>query len=124
MDRRSFLSTASLAGTAAATGALASPALAQGTRRLTMVTTWERGQTGVFDAAQRVADTISALSDGGLTIEVAAAGERVRAYEVFDTVVAGQADMYHGADHYFVDQHPAYAFFASVPRRKPAERTG
>jgi len=30
-------------------------------------------------------------------------------------VTAGQADMYHGADYYFVGQHPSYAFFTSVP---------
>lgn len=114
MDRRSFLKTSALGGTAAAT-TLAAPAYAQGKRTLTMVTTWGRGLAGVFDAAMRVADSVNAMSDGSLTIDVKAAGELVGAFEVFDAVTAGQADMYHAADYYFVGQHPGYAFFTAVP---------
>ena len=55
MDRRSFLKTSALGGTAAAAGTLAAPAYAQGKRTLTMVTTWGRGLAGVFDAAERAA---------------------------------------------------------------------
>jgi TRAP-type mannitol/chloroaromatic compound transport system substrate-binding protein len=115
MDRRSFLRNTALGGSAAAATSLAAPAIAQGNRTLTMVTTWGRGLAGVFDAAQKVADNINAMADGQLTVEVKGAGELVGAFEVFDAVTAGQADMYHGADYYFVGQHPAYAFFTSVP---------
>ncbi len=115
MDRRSFLRTSALGGTAAAASTLAAPAIAQGNRTLTMVTTWGRGLAGVFDAAQRVADSVTAMTDGALTVEVKGAGELVGAFEVFDAVTAGQADMYHGADYYFVGQHPGYAFFTAVP---------
>ncbi|WP_299191113.1 ABC transporter substrate-binding protein [uncultured Litoreibacter sp.] len=116
MDRRSFLRTSALGGTAAAAAStLAAPAYAAGHRTLTMVTTWGRGLAGVFDAAEKVANDINAMSDGTLTVEVKAAGELVGAFEVFDAVTAGQADMYHAADYYFVGQHPGYAFFTSVP---------
>jgi TRAP-type mannitol/chloroaromatic compound transport system substrate-binding protein len=115
MDRRSFLKNTALGGSAAAATTLAAPAYAQGNRTLTMVTTWGRGLAGVFDAAQRAADNINGMADGALTIEVKGAGELVGAFEVFDAVTAGQADLYHGADYYFVGQHPAYAFFTSVP---------
>ncbi|WP_278924270.1 MULTISPECIES: TRAP transporter substrate-binding protein [Pseudophaeobacter] len=115
MDRRSFLKTSALGGTAAAATTLAAPAYAQGKRTLTMVTTWGRGLAGVFDAAQRVADNVTAMSDGQLTVDIKAAGELVGAFEVFDAVSSGQADMYHGADYYFVGQHPGYAFFTAVP---------
>ncbi|KNX42338.1 Monocarboxylate 2-oxoacid-binding periplasmic protein precursor [Roseovarius tolerans] len=115
MDRRSFLKNTALGGSAAAVTSLAAPAYAQGNRTLTMVTTWGRGLAGVFDAAQRAADNINGMADGALTIEVKGAGELVGAFEVFDAVTAGQADLYHGADYYFVGQHPAYAFFTSVP---------
>jgi TRAP-type mannitol/chloroaromatic compound transport system substrate-binding protein len=115
MDRRSFLRSSAVGGTAAATTSLAAPAYAQGNRTLTMVTTWPRGFAGVHDAAQHVADTITAMSDGQLSIDLKAAGELVGAFEVFDAVTAGQADMYHGADYYFIGQHPAYGFYASVP---------
>ena len=115
MDRRSFLKNSALGGGAAAATALAAPAYAQGNRTLTMVTTWGRGLAGVFDAAQKVADNINDMADGAITVDVKGAGELVGAFEVFDAVTAGQADMYHGADYYFVGQHPAYAFFTSVP---------
>ncbi len=115
MDRRSFLRTSALGGSAAAATALAAPAYAQGNRTLTMVTTWGRGLAGVHDGAQRVADTITAMTDGQLTVDLKAAGELVGAFEVFDAVTSGQADMYQGADYYFVGQHPGYAFFTAVP---------
>ncbi len=115
MDRRSFLKTSALGGTAAAATTLAAPAYAQGKRTLTMVTSWGRGLAGVFDAAQKCADNITQMTDGNLTIEVKAAGELVGAFEVFDAVTAGQADMYHAADYYFTGQHPGYQFFTAAP---------
>ena len=116
MDRRSFLTKAALGGTtAAAATALAAPMYAQGNRTLTLVTTWGRGLAGVHDAAQRAADTITTMTDGQVTVDLKAAGELVGAFEVFDAVTSGQADMYHGADYYFVGQHPGYAYFTSVP---------
>ena len=115
MDRRSFLRASALGGTAAAASTLAAPAYAQGKRTLTLVTTWGRGLAGVHDSAQRAADSITAMTDGALTVDLKAAGELVGAFEVFDAVSSGQADMYHGADYYFTGQHPAYAFFTAVP---------
>ncbi|MBE0412820.1 TRAP transporter substrate-binding protein [Yoonia sp.] len=115
MDRRSFIKKSALGGSMAAATALAAPAYAQGNRTLTLVTTWGRGLAGVHDAAQRAADTITAMTDGALTIDLKAAGELVGAFEVFDAVTSGQADMYHGPDYYFVGQHPGFAFFTSVP---------
>ena len=79
-----------------------------------MVTTWGHGLAGVHDAAQRVVDNINAMSDT-LEVELKAAGELVGAFEVFDAVSSGQADMYHGADYYFIGQHPGFAFFTGVP---------
>ncbi|SFP09740.1 TRAP transporter substrate-binding protein [Tranquillimonas alkanivorans] len=115
MDRRSFLRTSALGGSAAAASTLAAPVYAQGRRTLTLVTTWSRGLAGVHDSAQYCADKITAATDGQLTVDLKAAGELVGAFEVFDAVASGQADMYHGVDYYFTGQHPAYQFFASLP---------
>jgi TRAP-type mannitol/chloroaromatic compound transport system substrate-binding protein len=116
MDRRSFLKSSALGGAGAAAGAaLAAPAYAQGNRTLVMVTSWPRGLAGVHDAADHVATLIGEMSDGQLTVDLRAAGELVGAFEVFDAVTAGQADMYNAADYYFTGQHPAYAFFTAVP---------
>ncbi|MFP4570137.1 TRAP transporter substrate-binding protein [Rhodosalinus sp.] len=115
MDRRSFLRTSAVGGTAAAASSLAAPAIAQGNRTLTFVTTWGRGLAGVHDSAQYCADSITALTDGSLTVDLKAGGELVGAFEVFDAVSAGQADMYHGVDYYFLGQHPALSFFSQIP---------
>lgn len=115
MDRRAFLKSTALAAPAAAAAGLATPALAQGKRKLVMVTSWGRGLAGVFDAAEKVARDVAAVTDGTLEIEIRGAGELVGAFEVFDAVSAGQADLYHSADYYFVNQHPAFALFTAVP---------
>ena len=112
MDRRSFLRDSALGGAAAG---LAAPAYAQGRRTLTLVTTWGRGLAGVHDSAQFCADKITAMTGGELSVDLKAAGELVGAFEAFDAVTAGQADMYHAADYYFTGQHPAFQFFTALP---------
>ena len=115
MDRRSFLRTSALGGTAAAASTLAAPAYAQGKRTLTMVTSWPRGFAVLDDAASKMEELVSTMSDGNLTIDKKTPGELVGALEVFDAVTSGQADMYHSADYYFGGQHPALSFFTAVP---------
>ena len=115
MDRRSFLKTSTLGGSAVAATTLAAPAYAQGKRTLTMVTSWPRGFAVLDDAASYLVAYTEAMSDGQLTIDKKAPGELVGALEVFDAVSSGQADMYHSADYYFIGQHPGYAYFTAVP---------
>jgi len=115
MDRRSFLKNSALGGTAAAATTLAAPAVAQGTRTLTLVTSVPEGFAIFDDAAQHFVDNVNAMSDGALTIDKKPAGSLVGAFEVFDAVTAGQADMYHSADYYFGGQHPGYYYFTAVP---------
>jgi TRAP-type mannitol/chloroaromatic compound transport system substrate-binding protein len=111
INRRKFL----WASSAAAGSALAAPALAQGTRELKLVTAWPRDNPGLGTSAQRMADRITALSEGRLKVNLFAAGEMVGAYESFDAVASGQADMYHGVEYYWQDKHKAFPFFAAVP---------
>ncbi|MEM9881283.1 MAG: TRAP transporter substrate-binding protein, partial [Pseudomonadota bacterium] len=54
-------------------------------------------------------------SQGSLDIRVYAAGDLVQAFDAFDAVSAGKADMYHGADYYWQAKSLAYNFYASVP---------
>ena len=100
---------------ATAATALAAPAIAQGNRTLTMVTSVPEGFAIFDDAAQMAADFITQMTDGQLTVEKRPAGSLVGAFEVFDAVSAGQADIYHSAEYYFLNQHPAFAFFTAVP---------
>jgi TRAP-type mannitol/chloroaromatic compound transport system substrate-binding protein len=115
MDRRSFLRTSALGGAAAASTTLAAPAYAQGNRTLTLVTSVPDGFAIFDDAATMAANIITEMTDGQLTINKMPAGSLVGAFEVFDAVSSGQADMYHSAEYYFLNQHPGFAFFTAVP---------
>ncbi len=115
MDRRSFLTKGTVAGGAAAATALAAPAVAQGARTLSMVTTWPVGLSGVWDAVVRFSENVADITDGQLTIDAKGSDQPGAGLQSFDTVISGQADMYHGADYYWVGQHPAWAFFTAVP---------
>jgi len=115
MDRRSFLRTSAVGGAAAASATLAAPVYAQGNRQLTLVTSVPDGFAIFDDAAQLAIDYISEMSDGSLILNKNSAGTLVGAFEVFDAVSAGQADVYHSAEYYYLNQHPAFAFFTSVP---------
>ncbi|PQO24113.1 ABC transporter substrate-binding protein [Rhodobacteraceae bacterium WD3A24] len=115
MDRRSFLRRSALGGTAAAAASLAAPAVAQGTTTWRMVTTWPRNFPGLGVGAQRLADRITAASDGALTIEVFSAGEMVPALQSLDAVIDGTAEMSHGAAYYWQNKSQALNFFTGVP---------
>ena len=115
MDRRSFLRTSTVGAGAAAATTLAAPAYAQGNRTLTMVTSVPDGFAIFDDAAQLAIDYITAMTDGALSFNKMPAGSLVGAFEVLDAVSSGQADAYHSAEYYFLNQHPAFAFFKSVP---------
>lgn len=125
MDRRTFLSAGAVAAVGAASACsqggeqaqqTAAPAVNRGrTRRLRMVTTWPPGFPGLGTAAERTARLITEMSGGALEVEVYGAGEIVGAFEVFDAVSNGVADMYHAADYYWQGRSPAYNFFCAVP---------
>ncbi|MDN2565082.1 TRAP transporter substrate-binding protein [Aquibium sp. A9E412] len=113
MDRRSFFKKAGLAGAGAA--ALAAPAIAQGNQTWRMVTTWPKNFPGLGVGAQRLADRITAASDGRLTIQVYAAGELVPPLQSLDAVIEGSAEMSHGAAYYWQNKSRGLSFFTGVP---------
>ncbi|MEG9862020.1 MAG: TRAP transporter substrate-binding protein [Parvularculales bacterium] len=94
---------------------LGAPAIAQGKRSLSMVTTWPKNFPGLGTGAERVAKNITTLTEGQLEVKVYSAGELVGAFESFDAVSNGSADMYHGAEYYWQGKSAAYAFFTTVP---------
>ena len=112
MERRHFLRGAAVA---AAVSGLAAPAVAQDTQTWRMVTTWPKNFPGLGVGAQRLADRITAMSDGRLTIQVFSAGELVPALGTFDAVIEGSAEMSHGAAYYWQNKSPATSFFTGVP---------
>jgi TRAP-type mannitol/chloroaromatic compound transport system substrate-binding protein len=115
MDRRSFLRTSALGGTAAAATTLAAPAISQGRVTWRMVTTWPRNFPGLGVGAQRLADRITAASDGQLTVQLFSAGEMVPALQSLDAVIDGSAEMSHGAAYYWQNKSVGLSFFTGVP---------
>jgi TRAP-type mannitol/chloroaromatic compound transport system substrate-binding protein len=114
MRRRDIL--ASVGSLAAGAGlSVAAPAVAQGMRHLKMVTDWVDGTPGLHTSAVRLAQTIDAATGGRIKIEVFPAGALVRAFETFDAVAAGVADMYHSFEGYFEQKSRALQFFAAIP---------
>ena len=114
MSRRSFLKNSIGAGIAAAT-AFPTPAIARNVKQLNLVTSWPKDLPGLGTSAQRLVTQINKSSGGSLAIKMFAAGEIVGAFEVFDAVSAGVADMYHSAEYYWVEKSPAFAYFSTVP---------
>ncbi len=120
-DRRSLL----IGGATAASAAIAAPAYARNQRRWKLVTCWPKNFPGIGVGAQRIADRITELSDGELTIKLFAAGEFVPAFEVFDTVREGKAEMGHDSPYYWLSKNRSMAFFGSVPGGlAPVEQIG
>ena len=111
MDRRKFLAAGALGGTAA----LAAPAIAQDTTEWTMVTAWPKNLPGPGVAAQMLADRITTLSGGRLTVHLYAAGEIVPGNGVFDAVAEGTADLYHAVPAYWGSKSKGILLFGSQP---------
>jgi TRAP-type mannitol/chloroaromatic compound transport system substrate-binding protein len=115
MNRRKFLRATALGGAATAATSFAAPAIAQSRITWRMVTTWPRNFPGLGTGAQRVADRITAASDGQLNIEVFAGGELVPPLQALDAVIDGSAEMMHGAAYYWQNKSAGLSFFTGVP---------
>jgi len=84
-------------------------------RQLRMVTTWPKDFPGLGTAASNVAKFIEEMTGGAIKVHVYSAGELVGAFDSFDAVSNGSADMYHGAEYYWSGKSKAYPFFTAVP---------
>ena len=82
---------------------------------LKMVTTWPKDFPGLGTSANRLAEKINAASGGQIKIKVFGSGELVPAYEAFDAVRNGTADMCHDSPYYWLSKHPATVFFSTLP---------
>jgi TRAP-type mannitol/chloroaromatic compound transport system substrate-binding protein len=114
MKRRDVLKggVAALAGSAAV---ISAPAIAQNKIEITMVATWGRDFPGLGTGAQRFAERLTEMTDGRIKVNYFAANERVKAFDSFDEVASGNAQMYHAADYYWKGKHPGWAYFTGVP---------
>jgi len=80
-----------------------------------MVTTWPKNFPGLGTGANYLAALITQLSGGRIDVKVYGAKELVPAFEVFDAVSQGTAQMGHGASYYWKGKSEAAQFFSAVP---------
>ena len=115
MKRREFIKTAA-ATSMVAGGTVMAPAVhAKKKIKWKMVTTWPKNFPGLGTGANNVARFITEMSGGRLQVKVYGAKELVPAFEVFDAVSRGTAQMGHGAAYYWKGKSEAAQFFAAVP---------
>ncbi|QKI90082.1 TRAP transporter substrate-binding protein [Thiomicrorhabdus xiamenensis] len=124
MKRREFLgavagATAATALTACGSGEdntqAAQAMQPQKTYEWKMVTTWPKNFPGLGTGANNIAKLINEMSGGRIKVKVYGAGELVGAFEVFDAVSQGNAQLGHAGAYYWKGKIPSAAFFSSVP---------
>ncbi len=80
-----------------------------------MVTTWPKNFPGLGTGANFLASLIGEMSGGRIKVTVYGAGELVPAFEIFDTVSNGTAELGHGSAYYWKGKNAAFQFFSTVP---------
>jgi TRAP-type mannitol/chloroaromatic compound transport system substrate-binding protein len=119
MKRRDLLRGAGVAAIAGSVAACARPPAEAAPKaaalRWKMVTSWPTNFPGLGAAAIELANSINRASGGRLHVSVHGAGELVPAFEVFDAVARGSAEMGHSAAYYWRAKSAAAPFFCTVP---------
>lgn len=114
MQRRDFIKKVGAGTAALGAGATVGTARAA-EHKWKMVTTWPKNFPGLGTGANKLADLIGEMSGGRIRVKVYGAKELVPAFEVFDAVSQGTAEMGHGAAYYWKGKSEAAQFFSTVP---------
>jgi TRAP-type mannitol/chloroaromatic compound transport system substrate-binding protein len=114
MKRRQFLQGA---GLAAATTAVAMPAIAQSQPQIKwrLTASWPKSLDTIYGACESISKFVSEATDGNFQIQVFAAGEIVPALQVLDAVQNGTVEMGHTAMYYYIGKDPTWALFCATP---------
>ncbi len=118
MDRRSFLTKATVGGAAAAgTATLAAPAVAQTSPTVTwrLTSSFPKSLDTIYGASDTLSRYVSEATDGAFTIQVFPAGELVPGLEAANEVGAGNVEACHTVGYYYFGKDPAFAVAAAVP---------
>jgi TRAP-type mannitol/chloroaromatic compound transport system substrate-binding protein len=116
MKRRAFIKSAGIGSLAA--GSMVAPTLASAKNvehKWKMVTTWPKNFPVLGTGANHLAELIGQMSGGRIEVKVYGAKELVPAFEVFDAVSRGTAEMGHGAAYYWKGKVEQAQFFSTVP---------
>ncbi|WP_038205208.1 TRAP transporter substrate-binding protein DctP [Xenophilus azovorans] len=113
MDRRSLIKNAGIAGVLAAGAA---PAVhAQAAVRWRLASSFPRSLDTIFGSAEKLSQTVKALSGGKFEISVHPAGELMPAFGVVDALQGDNIEMAQTAAYYFTGKDPVFAFSCAVP---------
>ena len=115
MKRREFFKKAAVSTVAATSVAVPAIASAKTKIKWKMVTTWPKNFPVLGTGANQLAELITEMSGGRITVKVYGAGELVPAFEVFDAVSRGTAQLGHGAAYYWKGKIEEAQFFSTVP---------
>ncbi len=126
MQRRDFFKKAGVASLALGAGTVGTETVrADTTYQWKMVTAWPKNFPGLGTGANRLAALIGEMSGGRIRVKVYGAGELVPAFEVFDAVAQGTAEMGHSGAFYWKGKSEIAQFFSTVPFGMTAqERNG
>lgn len=115
MKRRDFIKKASV--TSLAAGSVAAPSIvsAKSAVRWKMVTTWPKNFPVLGTGANQLAKLITEMTDGRIKVKVYGGGELVPAFEIFDAVSRGTAEMGHGSAYYWKGKIEEAQFFSTMP---------
>ena len=116
MQRRDFIKKVGAGSLVLGTGVAAGRAAqAKPQYKWKMVTTWPKNFPGLGTEANKLAELIGQMSGGRIHVKVYGATELVPAFEVFDAVSRGTAEMGHGSAYYWKGKSEAAQFFSTVP---------
>ncbi|GAB4354258.1 MAG: TRAP transporter substrate-binding protein [Methylohalobius sp. ZOD2] len=115
MKRRQFIQGMGLGALAGTSMTVPSVSLAKKKYRWKMVTAWPKNFPGLGTGAERLAKQITAMSGGRIQVKVYGAKELVPAFEAFDAVSRGTAQMGHAGAYYWKGKGDVFQFFSAVP---------
>ncbi len=113
LTRRNF----GVAGLAAASSAVAAPAIAQSapTVNWRMVSSFPKSLDNFFNACMTISRLVSEMSDKKFNIQVFAAGEIVPGLQVLDAVQNGTVESGHTYSGYYIGKDTSLIFDGSLP---------
>ena len=114
MKRRQFLHAA---GLAAATTAIAKPAIAQSNPSIKwrLTASWPKSLDIAYGVCETFGRLIAEATDNQFEIQVFAAGEIIPGLQALDAVSNGTIEVCHTAAYYYIGKDPTFALFCAVP---------
>ncbi|MBL8568547.1 MAG: TRAP transporter substrate-binding protein [Phreatobacter sp.] len=114
MERRTFITTASVA---AAATAVAAPAIAQTAPevRWRLTSSFPKSLDTIYGAAEVFSKAVAEMTDNKFQVQVFAAGEIVPGLQAMQAVRDGTVEACHTASYYYVGIDPTFAFGTALP---------